>query len=227
MGIGWGVACVMLGYLLGSIPVGYAVARWVRGIDIRQHGSGNVGATNVGRVLGHRWGLLVLGLDALKGALPVALLPRLLLPAGTEGFQHWQVAVGVATVVGHMYPISLGLRGGKGVATALGVVSCLAPQATLIAGGAFLLTFGIWRYVSLGAIVAAVVFALTQFGKYGTQLFSGSQWSLGVFSLVVPGLIILRHRGNIGRLLRGEEPKYGSSKNASPEDSASPPPTSR
>lgn len=212
MNFGWGVACVVLGYLVGSIPVGYAIARWIRGIDIRQHGSGNVGATNVGRVLGHRWGLLVLGLDALKGALPVALLPKLLLPPGTAGFQHWQVAVGVATIVGHMYPLFLGLRGGKGVATALGVVCCLAPIATLIAGGAFLVTFGLWQYVSLGAIVAAVVFAVTQFAKFGTGLFSEGRWSLGVFSLLVPALIILRHRSNIGRLLRGEEPKYGSTR---------------
>ena len=226
MGVVWGVACVALGYLLGSIPVGYAIARWVRGIDIRQYGSGNVGATNVGRVLGHRWGLLVLGLDALKGAVPVALLPNLLLPPGTEGFQHWQVAVGVATIVGHMYPLFLGLRGGKGVATALGVVSCLAPLATLIAGGAFLVTFGIWQYVSLGAIVAAVVFALAQFGKFGATLFSGSRWSLGVFSLLVPALIILRHRSNIGRLLRGEEPKYGSTKKGEGKDSPPRPPES-
>lgn len=224
MGFGWGVACVVLGYLVGSIPVGYVVARWVRGIDIRQHGSGNLGATNVGRVLGHRWGLLVLLLDALKGALPVALFPKQLLPPGTEGFLHWQVAVGVATIVGHMYPIYLGLRGGKGVATALGVVSCLAPQASLIAGGTFLICFGLWRYVSLAAMVAAAVFAVTQFAKYGLQLFSASQWSLGVFSVLVPGLIILRHRSNIGRLLRGEEPKYGSRKPSSGEGTETPPP---
>ena len=225
MEFAWGVACVLLGYLVGSIPVGYLVARWVRGIDIRLHGSGNVGATNVGRVLGNRWGLLVLALDALKGGLPVALLPKQLLPPGAEGFLHWQVAVGVATIVGHMYPFSLGLRGGKGVATALGVVSCLAPHATLIAGGAFLICFGLCRYVSLGAMVAAAVFAITQFGKYGPQLFSGSQWSLGVFSVLVPALIILRHRSNIGRLLRGEEPKYGSRNSAADEGPGATPPT--
>jgi len=111
------------------------------------------------------------------------------------------------------------------VATALGVVSCLAPQATLIAGGTFLICFGLWRYVSLGAMVAAAVFAITQFGKFGLQLFSGSQWSLGVFSVLVPSLIILRHRSNIGRLLRGEEPKYGSRKPSADEGPGAPPPT--
>jgi glycerol-3-phosphate acyltransferase PlsY len=106
------------------------------------------------------------------------------------------------------------------------VVSCLAPLATLIAGGAFLVTFGIWQYVSLGAIVAAVVFALAQFGKFGATLFSGSRWSLGVFSLLVPTLIILRHRSNIGRLLRGEEPRYGSTKKGEGKDSPPRPPES-
>lgn len=208
----WGISCVVLGYLAGSIPFGYLVARWVRGIDIRQHGSGNLGATNVGRVLGNKWGILVLVLDALKGALPVALLPRLLLPPGTTGFLHWQTATGLATIIGHMYPISLGLRGGKGVATALGVVCCLAPLSSAIAGGTFLLTFAIWRYVSLGAIVASLVFAMAQVWKHQGNLFSEARWSLGLFSLLVPALIVWRHRSNIGRLLRGEEPRYGSAK---------------
>lgn len=229
MDIIWGIACVVLGYLVGSIPFGYLVARWVKGIDIRQFGSGNVGATNVGRVLGNKWGILVLVLDALKGALPVVLLPRLLLPLGADGFLHWQTATGLATIIGHMYPIYLGLRGGKGVATALGVVCCLAPISSAVAGVTFLLVFAIWRYVSLGAIVASLVFAIAQFGKHQANLFSSARWSLGLFSLLVPALIILRHRSNIGRLLRGEEPRYGSTKpeespkNDSPETPPEPP----
>ena len=204
-----GLLAAGLAYLVGSIPFGYLTARVVRGIDIRQHGSGNIGATNVGRVLGSRWGIVVLMLDLLKGLLPVWLLPAWSIQPTAEQM-HWNVAVGVATIVGHMLPCWLGFRGGKGVATALGVVLFLAPWASLISAGSFAITFAMWRIVSLSSIIAVLAFAAAELTLLWPNPFSGSKWSLTAFSLAVPLLIIIRHRSNIGRLLRGEEPRFRS-----------------
>src|SRR5436189_218088 len=126
----------LLSYVIGSIPFGYLIARFIKGIDIRQHGSGNIGATNVGRVLGLKWGILALVLDLVKALLPTWLLPLLLVhdPAWKG---HASIACGVAAIIGHMYPCWLWLRGGKGVASALGVVAYLAPTSTAIAFAVF------------------------------------------------------------------------------------------
>jgi len=203
-----GLQLVALAYLAGSTPFGYITGRLVGKIDIRQHGSGNVGATNVGRVLGSRWGFVVLALDLLKGLVPVATLPALFLAVDDPDRLHWQVAAGTATILGHIFPCWLGFRGGKGVATALGVVACLAGWATLVAAAAFGLSFAIWRIVSLSSILAALSFAACQIVRLWPDLFTHEQWSLAAFSLLVPALIVVRHRGNIARLWRGEEPKY-------------------
>lgn len=205
-----GLGIVLAAYMVGATPFGYLAGRIVGKIDIRKHGSGNIGATNVGRVLGTRWGILVFVLDLLKGLLPVALLPPLVFsPANPDGV-HWQVATGIATVLGHMFPCWLGFRGGKGVATALGVVAWLAPWPTLAAAGMFALAFLLWRIVSLGSILGSIAFALCQMGLAWPAVFTRGHWSLTVFSLLVPALIVLRHRSNIGRLMRGEEKKFGS-----------------
>ncbi|MFN0052657.1 MAG: glycerol-3-phosphate 1-O-acyltransferase PlsY [Planctomycetales bacterium] len=204
----YAVGLIATAYLTGSVPFGYLCGRLVHGIDIREHGSGNLGATNVGRVLGGRWGALVFLFDGLKGFLPVWLAAPLFLGGDNPDLVHWQVAAGGATIVGHMFPCWLGFRGGKGVATSLGVVLCLGGWSTLIAAGAFLASFALKRIVSLSSIVAAVVFAVSQMIFLKPQPFSPSNWSLGVFSLLVPLLIIVRHRGNILRLVRGEEPRY-------------------
>lgn len=204
-----GLIVVAASYLIGSIPFGFLCARFVRGIDIREHGSGNIGATNVGRVLGSRWGLLVLGLDAAKGMLPVGGLAPMLLDRTNADFLHWQVAAGVATIVGHMFPCWLGFRGGKGVATALGVIVCLGGWSTIAAAGVFLATFGLWRYVSLSSMLAAITFGACQLWQLQPNPFGTQHWSLAVFSLLAPILIIIRHRANIGRLWRGEEQRYG------------------
>ena len=199
---------VLFAYLVGSIPFGYLVGRIVGKIDIRQHGSGNIGATNVGRVLGSKWGLLVFVLDLAKGIAPVAIAPALGLDVAD--LPHWQVAAGIATVGGHMFPCWLKFRGGKGVATALGVVAYLAPWPTVAAVLIFGLSFAIWRIVSLASILASIGFALGQMALVWPALFSRDHWSLSVFSLLVPALIIGRHRSNIARIWRGEEKKYRS-----------------
>lgn len=205
-----GLQLAALSYLVGATPFGYLTARIVKKIDIRQHGSGNIGATNVGRVLGNRWGAFVLTLDLLKGLVPVAVLSRLFVAADDPGFGHWQVAAGVATVLGHMFPCWLGFRGGKGVATALGVVAWLAPGSSALAAAIFGLTFLVSRIVSLASIVAALAFAVCQTVLLWPELLSQKNWSLMAFSFLVPALIIARHRSNIGRLMRGEEKRYGA-----------------
>ncbi len=213
-----GLQLVILAYLVGSIPFGYLTGRLVGKIDIRKHGSGNIGATNVGRVLGAKWGIFVLLLDLLKGIAPVAGLPRIFISAEDPAYLHWQVGAGIATVLGHMFPCWLGFRGGKGVATALGVVACLGGWATPIAAGVFAVSFVIWRIVSLASILASLSFAASQVVLLWPALFAEEHWSLTAFSLLVPGLIIVRHRANIARLWRGEEPKYRPSDKTTGQD---------
>jgi acyl phosphate:glycerol-3-phosphate acyltransferase len=205
-----GLQLVFLAYLMGSLPFGYLTGRLVGKIDIRQHGSGNIGATNVGRVLGRKWGVLVLVLDLLKGLVPVAGLANLLLAAASSNRVHWQVAAGIATILGHMFPCWLGFRGGKGVATALGVVAWLAPWASVVAAAVFGLSLALWRIVSLASILAALSFAVCQLVLLWPALFTPGHWSVTTFSLLVPALIVVRHRSNIGRLWRGEEPEFRS-----------------
>lgn len=195
-------------YLAGSIPFGLLVAKLVSGTDIRKVGSGNIGATNVARTLGAKWGILVLLLDALKGLLPVLLIPSLFVASDSPDFDHARVLSGVATIIGHMFPIWLGFRGGKGVATSLGVILVLGAWSTLTAVLAFALTFLISRIVALSSIIAAIAFGVAQFIQLGSTVFSQEKWSLAAFSIAVPMLIIVRHWSNLGRILRGEEEKF-------------------
>ncbi len=195
-------------YLAGSLPFGLILARAVKGIDIRQHGSGNIGATNVSRVLGTKWGAVCFVLDASKGALPVWLLPPLALAADDTTRTHWNVAAGLMAILGHMFPCWLRFHGGKGVATALGVVMILAPLSTAITFGVFAVCFAASRIVSLSSIVSAVAFAVAEMIILRPQPFGTEAWSLATFSLAVPTLIIARHRTNIARLLRGEERRF-------------------
>lgn len=210
-------------YFIGSCPFGLWTARVVRGIDIRAAGSGNIGATNVGRVLGARWGAFVLVLDALKGALPTWLLPMLAVSSEGTRSLHVMVGCGLAAVMGHMFPCWLKFRGGKGVATALGVILVLSPLGTLVAVLMFVATFGIWRIVSLSSMLAALAFCAAVLWQLAPTPFASATWSLAAFAIGVPLLIIVRHRDNIRRLLRGEEARYRTAAPAPAAETAPPP----
>ena len=201
------VLLVVASYLAGSIPFGLMIGRFVKGVDLRKEGSGNIGATNVGRVLGKKWGLICLALDALKGLLPVAFFPSWICGADHTGPPDLAVLAGVTTIVGHMFPCWLGFRGGKGVATSLGVVAMLSPWGLLVGAIAFFGSFAIFRIVSLSSMLAAVCFGLFYLTPYSSQAIS-----LGLFSAAVPLLIVIQHRSNLKRLLRGEEPRFSTAK---------------
>lgn len=201
-------------YLAGSIPFGLMIGRAVKGIDLRQHGSGNIGATNAGRVLGKKWGLVCLVLDAMKGLLPVKFLPAMLFAANEPALPHLAVLAGVSTIVGHMFSCWLGFRGGKGVATSLGVVAMLSPWGLLAGAIAFFSTVAIWRIVSLSSMIAAVTFGGYQLATLEPSPFTGKTWSQGLFAIAVPLLILFQHRSNVRRLLKGEEPRFGAKQEA-------------
>lgn len=195
--------CPILGHVLGAIPVGLLLGHAVKGIDLREHGSGNIGATNAARVLGWKWGMVALVLDALKGMLPVLLAHQW--TRGAPGSMHVQVVTGVLAILGHMFPLWLKFQGGKGVATGLGVALVLSPVSALFALGGYLLAFGVTRVSSIGSLVGALTFPAAEWIRSGSAMFSREHWSLAVFSLAIPALIVVRHRSNIVRLLRGQE----------------------
>ena len=193
-----------LAYLLGSIPFGYLLVRIFRKQDIRATGSGNIGATNVARSGAKGLGVATLLLDLGKG-LAAVLLARHLAPHDLD----LATGVAVAAVVGHMFPVWLGFRGGKGVATGLGVFIGLAPLASLCVLGVFLVIAVLTRYVSLASIVAAALFPL--FGFY----FVRHPGPVVIFGfLFIPLLICIKHHGNIRRLLSGTESRFGQRKAA-------------
>lgn len=198
-------AAVLLAYLLGSIPFGYLLVRLLVGGDVRESGSGGTGATNVTRRAGKGVGVLTLLLDLLKGAAAV-LVARALLGVGVEA-QWWVCAAGAAAVLGHVFPVWLRFRGGKGVATGLGVFLVLAPIATLCSFFVFVIVVGLWRYVSLGSIVAASLLPPAVWSLSALGVSDRAPRPLLVLSMLGAALIVLMHRANIGRLLRGEESK--------------------
>lgn len=183
-------------YLVGAIPSGYVLGK-LAGVDVRAAGSGNVGATNVARVVGKRQGLLTLVIDVAKGVLPVVVGRRLNLP------ELAIVCAGVAAFMGHLYPIYLRFKGGKGVATALGVFLALAPLATLVLIVIFAVVMGSSRIVSLSSIAAAAAAPLALWLLGYAAILTG-------MAMFVALMIVWRHRGNIQRLLTGTEPRFGS-----------------
>ena len=203
------VAAVVIAYLLGSIPFAYLAGR-ARGVDLRQHGSGNLGATNAVRVLGLPTGVAVYLLDTLKGFLPVFVLVPLLVATRHD---LWAIAIGVAAIAGHVRPIYLGFqKGGKGVATAGGVFLALAPLATMLGLGVWVLVFLPSGYVSLASLVTAVVFPFAMLAT-GTPALS----ALFAVAVVVAGFVVWTHRANIARLRRGEEHRFRRGKRAAGE----------
>lgn len=187
---------IIFSYLLGSIPTGYIVGA-MAGVDIREVGSGNVGATNVARTVGKKRGLLTLIADVAKGFVPVFIAGRLDLS------QSAIALTAIAAFLGHLYPMFLKFRGGKGVATALGVLLALAPMASLILIAIFAVVAVSSRFVSLSSIVAALAAPIVLW----SLSYSLTVIATGVFLAV---MITLRHRGNIQRLLEDTEPKFGS-----------------
>jgi glycerol-3-phosphate acyltransferase PlsY len=196
---------ILISYLIGTIPCGLIVARVFGKIDIRKFGSGNIGATNVGRTMGFKWFIVVFLLDLLKGLLPVLLIPWLMFERHSWFIEHIAVLCGLAVVIGHNWPVWLNFKGGKGVATGLGTVIILGPQASLVAGITFLLSMAATRIVSISSILGAIAFALVQIWILLPNPFSPGKYSLALFALVVPGLIIARHWDNIRRLWQGKE----------------------
>ncbi len=196
---------VLLAYLLGSIPFGYLLVRLSVGGDVRETGSGGTGATNVTRRAGRGIGVLTLLLDLLKGTAAV-LVARALLGAD-EGAQWWVCAAGAAAVLGHVFPMWLKFHGGKGVATGLGVFLMLAPLATLGALLIFVFVVWLWRYVSLGSIVAASLLPLAVWSLSMFGIGDRAPKPVLLLSILGAALIVFMHRANVGRLLRGEESK--------------------
>ena len=189
------VFAVTIAYLVGSIPFAYLLSRR-RGVDLRRVGSGNVGASNVLRTSGVRAAVLAMVLDGVKGAAAVLLAQRL------AGGAAVPVAAGLASVVGHVYPVWLRFRGGKGVATAAGAFAVLTPMALGVAGGVFLLAVWVTRYISVGSLAGATALAATAaIGDAPVVVAAGA-------SLVL-ALILFRHRANVRRLLAGTERRVG------------------
>lgn len=192
------LALLVAAYLIGATPTSYIAGRVARGIDLRQHGSGNLGATNVYRVLGWRVAVPVFLLDIFKGWLPTFAFP---LWDGMPAAE-WALAYGTAAIIGHVYSVYVGFRGGKGVATSAGVFLALAPVAVL---GGLLIWAGLvfsTRIVSVGSIVAAAALPLLVFLTQGAGPVLWLACALGAF-------VVFAHRANVGRLLRGEEHRFG------------------
>ena len=199
------VVVLALGYLCGSLPWGLWLGRWLRGVDVRTLGSRNLGATNVYRSLGPGIGIVVLLLDIAKGALPVWLVPGLPFTADFPGGPEWcRLSAGLAAVLGHVFTMFAGFKGGKGVATTVGVLLALSPPAFLVFVLVFVAIVAATRFISLGSIVGSLAFAATLGfvapGGWGSPTFG--------FGVAIALLVVLRHKDNIGRLLRGEERRF-------------------
>ena len=200
-----------LGYLLGSIPFGYVLVRIFRGTDVRQTGSGNIGATNVARTSAALGGA-TLALDVVKGLAPVLLIQNIF-----PGIPSLAFLAALAAICGHVFPLWLGFRGGKGVATGLGAFLLLTPKAILVVAGVFLIVAAAFRTIALASIFAAATLpAAVWLCGEGPGVMSAGSARVSLFMLIMPalsilagaGLIIARHSSNIRRIMAGTEPKF-------------------
>lgn len=211
---------IILSYLVGSIPTALIVSKVVKGIDIREHGSGNMGGSNVFRVMGWKYGVLVIILDALKGALAVIIVARLYLgnfPFNNvtpfDDFTLIQIIAGLSAVIGHIWTAFAGFRGGKGIATALGFLVTIITIDMLFALGVFLIVVYISRYISLGSISAAVSVPLIMIIR--ENIFNvdiQGYHTILPFSIVLAFLVMYTHRANLSRLFNGSENRISFSK---------------
>lgn len=200
---------IILAYLIGSVPTSVWVSQFFFDIDIRDYGSGNAGATNTYRVLGPKWGTLVMVVDMLKGIIAVKL--ALLLPAYADNeinLQNLQTCLGLAAVIGHIFPIWADFRGGKGVATLFGLVLGISPWTALSCVGIFSLVLYLTRFVSLSSILASIAFPV-----FILVIFNVDNPAYRVFAIAVALMVLLTHQKNIGRLLKGSESKMPILKN--------------
>ncbi|CAN5681322.1 glycerol-3-phosphate 1-O-acyltransferase PlsY [soil metagenome] len=186
-------------YLIGAVPASYLAGRLTRGLDLREHGSGNLGATNAFRVLGPAIAVPVMLFDIAKGFAPTFLFPQLV----GNGELEWAIAFGAATIVGHVFPIYLGFRGGKGVATATGVFLALAPLAMLVGLTVWIITLAISRMVSLASVIASVALL-------AALPFSAAPLGVQSLGVAVATGVIVAHRANISRILAGTEHRFGT-----------------
>lgn len=207
--VAWILAAVVA-YLLGAVPFGLLIGRALKGIDLREHGSGNLGATNALRVLGKPLGALVLLLDAGKGCVPVLLFPWLLTALGWAPPAWLATLLAGLAVLGHVFPVYLGFKGGKGVATSAGAFAALHPLAFAAALGTFAVTVAAFRYVSLGSVLAAVALPVAAVAVDGPSHALGPELTRTVLFGLVGVLVIVRHRTNMGRLLSGTESRLGA-----------------
>jgi glycerol-3-phosphate acyltransferase PlsY len=211
---------ILLSYLVGSIPTSIIVSKLTRGIDIRDYGSGNAGGTNVMRVLGWKQGVLVIVLDALKGVLAVIVIARLhygSMPFANEtpfdDFTLVQIIAGIAAVIGHVWTVFAGFRGGKGIATSLGMLLMITTVDMLVAVGVFIIVVSVSRYVSLGSIIAAIAVPLTLIIRENVFNVNIPNYNtLLPFVILVSLLVIFTHRKNVVRLINGNEHKLSFSK---------------
>ena len=195
---------ILLAYLTGSVPSAVWVGKFFFNIDVREYGSGNAGATNTFRVLGKLAGIPVLFMDIVKGWIAVNYVWLLgnVSSLSSELFFENQLAFGIAAVIGHLFPIYTGFRGGKGIATMLGILIGLAPYAAIFSLFIFILVFLISRYVSLSSMIASIAFPL-----FVMFIWNSINQSLNLFAIFVPILSLITHQKNIERLIRGEETK--------------------
>ena len=205
---------IVAAYLLGSVPFAFLIA-WAHGKDLRTIGSGNIGATNLARAVGHKWGYICFGLDVLKGLAPMVIVGAVIGVPENPGFLSLWLLVGLAAILGHVFPVYLRFKGGKGVATSFGVALGLWPYFTVCAVIALLVwvvVVLIWHYVSLASICAAVSFPIAlALGILAVPNWhSTNLWPLLIAAVVIPILVIVRHRENIHRLAAGTESKVRS-----------------